>query len=142
MRFCDSSLCNRIARHSVTFTFILRQSYQKSAEGDCLNFEPEFRAEGFGYPVNGGPLCDIFSYMKAIEGTVGRVFGLRLDREDPIPQCIENFAAEKQIHLGHVVFAGGINRGSIVAGPRTAADPCPDPIILPVSEARAPGQRG
>jgi uncharacterized protein len=73
--------------------------------------------------------------MKFIEGTVGRVFVLRLDHNDPIPQCIEDFAAEKQIHLGQVFFVGGIYQGSIVAGPRNTADPRPDPIVLPVSEA-------
>jgi len=73
--------------------------------------------------------------MKFIEGTVGRVFVLRLDHNDPIPQCIEDFAAEKQIHLGQVVFVGGIYQGSIVTGPRNTSDPRPDPIVLPVSEA-------
>ena len=37
--------------------------------------------------------------MKFIEGTVGRIFVLRLDHDDPIPLCIEDFAAEKQIQL-------------------------------------------
>ena len=80
-------------------------------------------------------LCDIFWFMKAIEARLGRVFVLRLDHDDPIPQCIEAFAAEKQIHLGQVVFVGGIYQGSLVTGPRKTEDPRPDPIVLPVSEA-------
>jgi predicted DNA-binding protein with PD1-like motif len=73
--------------------------------------------------------------MKAIEGKLGRVFILRLDHDDPIPKCIEDFAAEKQIQLGQVVFVGGIYNGSLVAGPRKTDEPRPDPVILPVNEA-------
>ena len=73
--------------------------------------------------------------MKAIEGKIGRVFMLRLDQDDPLPKCIEDFAAEKQIQLGQVVFIGGIYQGNLVTGPRKTADTRPDPIILPVSEA-------
>jgi predicted DNA-binding protein with PD1-like motif len=74
-------------------------------------------------------------FMKAIEGKLGRVFMLRLDQDDPLPKCIEDFAAEKRINLGHVVFIGGIYQGNLVTGPRKTAEPRPDPIILPVSEA-------
>jgi predicted DNA-binding protein with PD1-like motif len=73
--------------------------------------------------------------MKAIEGTLGRVFVLRLDRDDPLPQCIEDFAAEKKIRLAQVVFIGGIYQGNLVTGPRRTADLQPDPIVLPVNEA-------
>jgi predicted DNA-binding protein with PD1-like motif len=73
--------------------------------------------------------------MKAIEGTLGRVFVLRLDRDDPLPQCIADFAAEKKIRLAQVVFIGGIYQGNLVTGPRRTADLQPDPIVLPVNEA-------
>ena len=73
--------------------------------------------------------------MKSIESKLGRVFVLRLDHDDPIPKCIEDFAAEKQINLGQVVFIGGIYEGSLVAGPRKTAEPRPEPIVLPVNEA-------
>jgi uncharacterized protein len=73
--------------------------------------------------------------MKSIEGKLGRVFLLRLDHDDSIPKCIEEFAAEKQIQLGQVVFVGGIYNGSLVAGPRKTDEPRPDPIVLPVNEA-------
>lgn len=73
--------------------------------------------------------------MKSIEGTLGRVFVLRLEQDDVLPKCIEDFAAEKQVRLGQVVFIGGIYRGNLVTGPRRTADPRPDPIVLPVSEA-------
>ncbi len=73
--------------------------------------------------------------MKAIEGRLGRVFVLRLDHDDPLPKSIEDFAAEKQIQLAQVVFIGGIYNGNIVAGPRVTAEPRPEPIVLPASEA-------
>jgi uncharacterized protein len=73
--------------------------------------------------------------MKAIEGKLGRVFVLRLDHNDPLPKCIEEFAAEKQIRMGQVVFIGGIYEGSLVAGPMKTAEPRPEPIVLPVNEA-------
>jgi len=73
--------------------------------------------------------------MKAIEGKLGRVFVLRLDHDDAIPQSIEDFAAEKKIQIAQVVFVGGIYQGSLVTGPRKTEEPCPDPIILPISEA-------
>jgi predicted DNA-binding protein with PD1-like motif len=73
--------------------------------------------------------------MKSIEGKLGRVFVLRLEHDDPLPKCIEDFAAEKQIRLGQVVFIGGLYQGNLVAGPRKTSDPRPDPILLPVSEA-------
>lgn len=73
--------------------------------------------------------------MKSIESKLGRVFVLRLDHNDPLPKSIEDFAEEKQIQLGQVVFVGGIYEGSVVAGPRKTAEPRPDPIVLPVNEA-------
>ncbi len=73
--------------------------------------------------------------MKSIECKLGRVFVLRLDHNDPLPKSIEDFAEEKQIQLGQVVFVGGIYEGSVVAGPRKTAEPRPDPIVLPVNEA-------
>lgn len=73
--------------------------------------------------------------MKAIEGRIGRVFILRLEHDDPLPGCIEKFAAEKGIRLGQVVFHGGIYKGNLVAGPRETGEQKPIPIALPVSEA-------
>ena len=73
--------------------------------------------------------------MRFLEGKLGRIFVLRLGHDDPLPKCIEDFAAEKQIRLAQVLFIGGIYNGNLVAGPRKTEDPRPDPIILPVHEA-------
>jgi len=73
--------------------------------------------------------------MKAAEGRIGRVFVLRLENDDLLPQCIEEFAAQKGIRLAQVIFHGGIYRGNLVAGPTKTEDPKPVPIVLPVKEA-------
>ena len=73
--------------------------------------------------------------MKASEGRIGRVFVLRLEDGDRIPDCIEKFAYENHISIGHVILIGGIGSGEIVAGPRRSHEMPPDPILLPVDGA-------
>ena len=73
--------------------------------------------------------------MKACEGQVGRVFVLRLEDGDVVPDCIERFAEEKGISVGHVILVGGIGDGEIVAGPRRSEERPPEPVLLPVDGA-------
>jgi predicted DNA-binding protein with PD1-like motif len=73
--------------------------------------------------------------MKAIEGRIGRVFILRLEHDDPLPGCIEEYAREKGIRLAQVVFHGGIYKGNLVAGPHRTEAPKPVPIVLPIRDA-------
>ncbi|MDD5127854.1 MAG: DNA-binding protein [Dehalococcoidales bacterium] len=73
--------------------------------------------------------------MKATEGKIGRVFVLRLEDGDIVPDCIEEFAASKGIKTGHVVLVGGIGEGQIVVGPRKSAQMPPEPMLLPVDGA-------
>ena len=73
--------------------------------------------------------------MKAVEGKIGRIFIMRLDGGDTVPDCIENFAREKGITVGHVVLVGGIGSGEVVTGPRYSDQMPPDPILLPVDGA-------
>lgn len=73
--------------------------------------------------------------MKAREGKIGRVFVIRLEDGDVIPDCIEQFAAEHKISVGHVILIGGIGSGEIVTGPRRSDEMPPDPILLPVDGA-------
>ncbi len=72
--------------------------------------------------------------MKAAEGSMGRVFIVRLDEGDVIPDCLEEFSAQKGIKAGLVTIIGGIGEGNIVTGPRCSEDMPPDPIITPVEE--------
>ena len=74
--------------------------------------------------------------MKTGEGKIGRVFVVRLEDGDILPDCLEKFAADNSIMVGQVILIGGIGSGEVVAGPRHAEEMPPDPIILPVEGAR------
>jgi len=88
--------------------------------------------------------------MKASEGNIGRVFVVRLEDGDVVPNCIERFAEEKGISVGHVILIGGIGGGEVVVGPRDSESRPPDPMLLPVDGAHevagvgiiAPGEDG
>lgn len=73
--------------------------------------------------------------MKATEGRIGRVFVLRLEDGDVIPDCIESFAAEKAISVGQVVLVGGIGGGQVVVGPQDSKEMPPHPVLLPINGA-------
>ena len=73
--------------------------------------------------------------MKASEGKIGRVFVLRLEDGDEVPGCIEEFALEKGIKVGHVILIGGIGGGQVVVGPRKTDEMPPDPVLLPIDGA-------
>lgn len=73
--------------------------------------------------------------MRAAEGKIGRIFVIRLEDGDIIPNCIENFAKEKNIRCAQVIMVGGIGKGSIVVGPRHSEKMPPDPMLLPIDGA-------
>jgi len=73
--------------------------------------------------------------MKASEGRVGRVFVIRLEHGDMIPDCIERFAEEKKISVGQVIMIGGIGEGQVVVGPRRSNEMPPEPMLIPVDGA-------
>ena len=73
--------------------------------------------------------------MKASEGKIGRVFVVRLENDDVVPACIERFAAEKSIKVGHVILIGGVSCGEVVVGPRNSEEMPPQPMRLPVDGA-------
>jgi len=73
--------------------------------------------------------------MKASEGRIKRVFVVRLEDGDVVPDCIERFAGEKGISVGHVILVGGIGSGEVVVGPRNSAEMPPEPMLLPVDGA-------
>ena len=88
--------------------------------------------------------------MKASEGHVGRVFIMRLEDGDVVPECIERFAKENGVSMGHVVLVGGIGGGQVVVGPRHSNERPLDPMLLPLDSAHevvgvgvlAPGEDG
>ena len=73
--------------------------------------------------------------MKACEGHIGRVFVVRLEDGDVVPTCLERFAEEKDISVGHVILIGGIGGGEVVVGPRDSDEMPPQPMLLPVDGA-------
>ena len=88
--------------------------------------------------------------MKACEGRIGRVFVIRLEDGDVVPECIERFAKEKRVSVGQAVLVGGIGGGDVVVGPRRSEERPPEPMLLPVDGAHevvgvgvlAPGEDG
>jgi len=73
--------------------------------------------------------------MKSCEGRVGRVFIIRLEDGDVVPECIERFAEENHVSTGHVILIGGIGDGQIVVGPRHSNAMPPEPMLLPIDGA-------
>jgi len=86
--------------------------------------------------------------MKASEGHIGRVFVLRLEDGDVVPDCIERFAEEKNIIVGAGCPGWRHGSGQVVVGPRDSKEMPPEPMHLPVDGAHevvgvryiAPGQ--
>jgi len=73
--------------------------------------------------------------MIASEGQIGRVFVIRLEEGDVVPDCIEQFAADNGVAVGQVILMGGIGGGQVVVGPRISQQRPPDPMLLPVDGA-------
>lgn len=73
--------------------------------------------------------------MKASIGRIGRVFVIRLEDGDMVPECIERFAAENGVTVGHVILVGGIGSGQVVVGPRRSEEMPPEPMLLPLDGA-------
>jgi predicted DNA-binding protein with PD1-like motif len=88
--------------------------------------------------------------MKACEGQIGRVFVIRLEDGDVVPECIEHFAEENGVFAGHAILVGGIGSGDVVVGPRRSEEMPPTPMLLPIDGAHevvgvgvlAPGEDG
>jgi len=70
--------------------------------------------------------------MKATEGKLGRIFVIRLEDGDALPESIERFAEEKKISVGQVILIGGIGDGQVVVGPRKSNEMPPEPMLVPV----------
>jgi predicted DNA-binding protein with PD1-like motif len=88
--------------------------------------------------------------MKACEGRIGRVFVIRLEDGDVVPECIERFAEENGVSVGQAILVGGIGSGDVVVGPRRSEGMPPEPMLLPIDGAHelvgvgvlAPGEDG
>lgn len=68
--------------------------------------------------------------MQYTEGQIGRVFAIRLEHGDPMPQALEEFAAEKGVRSGLVILVGGVEDGSrLVVGPEDGKSLPPVPQV-------------
>jgi predicted DNA-binding protein with PD1-like motif len=63
------------------------------------------------------------------EGKIGRVFVIRLEDGDRLPDSIEKFAEEHKIAVGQAILVGGIGSGDVVVGPRENRTMPPDPMV-------------
>jgi predicted DNA-binding protein with PD1-like motif len=70
--------------------------------------------------------------MKATEGKVGRIFVIRLEDGDVVPECIEKFAVKKKLSVAYAIMIGGIGGGQVVSGPRHTEERPPDSLLLPI----------
>jgi predicted DNA-binding protein with PD1-like motif len=56
--------------------------------------------------------------MQYSEGTIGRIFALKLDAGDRLPDVVEDFAREHKIRSAMVIYVGGAGAASrLVVGP-------------------------
>ncbi len=70
--------------------------------------------------------------MKYSEGKIGRVFVLRLEDGDRIPDVIEAFAKKEKVARASVHFVGGVGSGKIVTGPNFREDGSIVPTVTPI----------
>jgi predicted DNA-binding protein with PD1-like motif len=70
--------------------------------------------------------------MRHSEGRVGRVFVIRLEDGEIVPDAIEGFAVEHGVKVAHAIIVGGIGSGEVVVGPRDSDSRPPDPMLLPL----------
>lgn len=73
--------------------------------------------------------------MKYTEAKLGRVFILRLEHNDVIPDVIEEFSRKEKISNATVQFIGGADRNSkIVVGPEDGKAPKPKKMVAELEE--------
>lgn len=73
--------------------------------------------------------------MQFEEGRIGRVFVIRLEHGEGLPECIENLAAAKAVSHAQAILIGGIDQGQVVAGPRHSNQRPPEAMVLPIDGA-------
>jgi predicted DNA-binding protein with PD1-like motif len=69
--------------------------------------------------------------MQFTEGSIGRIFALRLEHGERMPDALETFAAEHGVHSGFALMVGGVDDASrIVVGPEDGTVLPPVPMVL------------
>ena len=80
--------------------------------------------------------------MQYGEGALGRLFALRLDEGERLPEVLETFAREHNIAGAMVIFLGGLKDGSrLVVGPEKRPGDAIVPMITsPTSQISTPAR--
>jgi predicted DNA-binding protein with PD1-like motif len=74
--------------------------------------------------------------MQWTEGQIGRVFGLRLEHGERMPDVLEAFCAARGVNSGFALMVGGADNGSrYVVGPQDGAVLPPNPMVAVLSGA-------
>lgn len=74
--------------------------------------------------------------MQWTQGQIGRVFALRLEHGEKLPQVLEDFCAQQRVAGGLALAVGGADDGSrFVVGPENGAVLPPNPMIGVLSGA-------
>ena len=72
--------------------------------------------------------------MQYSQGQIGRVFALRLEHGEPMPETLEAFAAEQGVAGGLAIMVGGADDGSkFVVGPEDGETLPPVPMVNALS---------
>ena len=74
--------------------------------------------------------------MKVAEGTLGRVFVLRLEHGERLPDCVEAFAAERGVKRAFCALVGGIDGATIVTGPADGNAMPPQAVLTALTGAQ------
>ncbi len=67
--------------------------------------------------------------MKHSEAKLGRIFVIRLEDGDKLPDSIESFAVGKNIKRGMCILVGGAGPGKLVVGPEDGNAVPPVPML-------------
>jgi predicted DNA-binding protein with PD1-like motif len=71
--------------------------------------------------------------MQYTEGVMGRVFALRLEQGERMPEVLEAFAAEHGVNSGFALMVGGVDEGSrLVVGPEDGNARPVNPMVATV----------
>jgi predicted DNA-binding protein with PD1-like motif len=69
--------------------------------------------------------------MRYAEGRINRIFTIRLEDGDILPECLESFALQHQVTNAFCLFLGGVEEGSrIVVGPKDGKSLPPEPMMF------------
>lgn len=71
--------------------------------------------------------------MRYSEASLGRLFVLRLEDGDSLPETVEQFARDNDLRRAMCLMLGGARGGShLVVGPEDTDDMPPRPVVLPL----------